>query len=173
MGAFHDDLSAAIERIRKAAVANGKRAGIYCVGGEAAKKYADQGFHMVWFLFRTLRLCANVSARSRWLPMPSLSRLSCLMPWRPPKAPRRMPRCPPTRRLMSSLHIVHIPACPIHNPLCMTVLGRVMYYWAVFSASSTRFSTSCSVHRWNSFFGSDRSVFSRPWTDWTCRTGTS
>ncbi|GFF86078.1 4-hydroxy-2-oxo-heptane-1,7-dioate aldolase [Aspergillus udagawae] len=47
MGAFHEDLEAAIERIRKAAVDNGKRAGIYCVGGAAAKKYADQGFHMI------------------------------------------------------------------------------------------------------------------------------
>jgi 2-keto-3-deoxy-L-rhamnonate aldolase RhmA len=47
LGAFHEDLEAAIERIRKAAVDNGKRAGIYCVGGPAAKKYADQGFHMV------------------------------------------------------------------------------------------------------------------------------
>ncbi|KAK9656327.1 hypothetical protein HCH54_001004 [Aspergillus fumigatus] len=46
-GAFHEDLEAAIERIRKAAVDNGKRAGIYCVGGAAAKKYADRGFHMV------------------------------------------------------------------------------------------------------------------------------
>jgi 4-hydroxy-2-oxoheptanedioate aldolase len=46
-GAFHDDLNAAIERIRSAAVKHGKRAGIYCVGGEAAKKYAEQGFHMV------------------------------------------------------------------------------------------------------------------------------
>lgn len=26
---------------------NGKRVGIYCAGGAAAKKYADQGFHMV------------------------------------------------------------------------------------------------------------------------------
>lgn len=40
-------MKAAIERIRKAAVDNGKRAGIYCAGGEAAKKYKDQGFHMV------------------------------------------------------------------------------------------------------------------------------
>lgn len=47
MGTFHPDLSAAIERVRKAATAHGKRAGIYCVGGEAAKKFADQGFHMV------------------------------------------------------------------------------------------------------------------------------
>ncbi|EAW07697.1 HpcH/HpaI aldolase family protein [Aspergillus clavatus NRRL 1] len=47
MGDFHEDLQAAIERIRKVAVDNGKRAGIYCVGGPAAKKYADQGFHMI------------------------------------------------------------------------------------------------------------------------------
>lgn len=47
MGEFHDDLTAAIERIRKAAVENGRRVGIYCAGGEAAKKYKDQGFHMV------------------------------------------------------------------------------------------------------------------------------
>ncbi|PGH21534.1 hypothetical protein AJ80_03202 [Polytolypa hystricis UAMH7299] len=46
-GEFHPDLVAAIERIRKAAVDNGKRAGIYCIGGEAAKKYAEQGFHMI------------------------------------------------------------------------------------------------------------------------------
>ncbi|KAL1962867.1 hypothetical protein VTN77DRAFT_9142 [Rasamsonia byssochlamydoides] len=46
-GEFHEDLNAAIERIRKAAVDNGKRAGIYCVGGEAARKYAEQGFHMI------------------------------------------------------------------------------------------------------------------------------
>jgi 4-hydroxy-2-oxoheptanedioate aldolase len=47
MGAFHDDLSAAIERIRKAATDNGKRSGIYCTSAQCAKKYADQGFHMV------------------------------------------------------------------------------------------------------------------------------
>ncbi|KAI9041928.1 uncharacterized protein KD926_006265 [Aspergillus affinis] len=41
LGTFHNDLSAAIERIRKAAVDNGKRAGIYCVGGEAAKNLSD------------------------------------------------------------------------------------------------------------------------------------
>lgn len=51
LGAFHDDLNAAIERIRKAATDAGKRAGIYAVGGEAAKQYADQGFHMVGFSF--------------------------------------------------------------------------------------------------------------------------
>ena len=45
---FHPDLEAAIERIRKAAVDNGKKSGIYCPNGEFAKRYAEQGFHMVW-----------------------------------------------------------------------------------------------------------------------------
>lgn len=53
MGEFHDDLNAAIERIRKAAVDYGKKAGIYCVGGAPAKKYAAQGFHMVCEACRT------------------------------------------------------------------------------------------------------------------------
>lgn len=44
---FHPDLEIAIERIRKAATGNGKKAGIYCPSGEFAKKYIDQGFHMV------------------------------------------------------------------------------------------------------------------------------
>jgi 2-keto-3-deoxy-L-rhamnonate aldolase RhmA len=47
LGEFHEDLQAAIEKIRKAAVNAGKKSGIYCVGGEAAKKYADQGFDFV------------------------------------------------------------------------------------------------------------------------------
>ncbi len=40
-------LRAAIEKIRKAAVAAGKKAGIYCISGDQARRYADQGFHMV------------------------------------------------------------------------------------------------------------------------------
>lgn len=56
LGAFHDDLNAAIERIRKAAVDNGKKTGIYCAGGEFAKKYADQGFHMVSYYMRNCYL---------------------------------------------------------------------------------------------------------------------
>lgn len=46
-GEFHPELEATIERIRKAAEAAGKKSGIYCANGEAAKKYADQGFNMV------------------------------------------------------------------------------------------------------------------------------
>ncbi|WEW55792.1 2-keto-3-deoxy-L-rhamnonate aldolase RhmA [Emydomyces testavorans] len=44
---FHPDLEAAIERIREAAVNNGKRAGIYSPNGEMAKRFAGQGFHMI------------------------------------------------------------------------------------------------------------------------------
>jgi 2-keto-3-deoxy-L-rhamnonate aldolase RhmA len=44
-----EELKAAIEKIRKAAVAAGKRAGIYCISGDQARRYADQGFHMVCF----------------------------------------------------------------------------------------------------------------------------
>ncbi|KAK2883380.1 hypothetical protein FQN49_000020 [Arthroderma sp. PD_2] len=44
---FHPDLEVAIERVRKAATDNGKKAGIYCPSGESAKKYIAQGFHMV------------------------------------------------------------------------------------------------------------------------------
>ncbi|KAK8251338.1 Pyruvate/Phosphoenolpyruvate kinase-like domain-containing protein [Phyllosticta capitalensis] len=46
-GHVAEELTAAIERIRKAAVDNGKKAGIYCTSGEEARKYADKGFHMM------------------------------------------------------------------------------------------------------------------------------
>jgi 4-hydroxy-2-oxoheptanedioate aldolase len=42
-----EELKAAIEKIRKAAIAAGKKAGIYCISGDQARRYADQGFHMV------------------------------------------------------------------------------------------------------------------------------
>lgn len=56
LGEFHEDLEAAIEKIRKAAVDAGKKSGVYCVGGVAAKKYADQGFDFVRSLLESLRL---------------------------------------------------------------------------------------------------------------------
>jgi 4-hydroxy-2-oxoheptanedioate aldolase len=46
-GNMHTELHQAIERILKAAVAAGKKCGIYCISGEQAKQYADQGFHMI------------------------------------------------------------------------------------------------------------------------------
>lgn len=70
MGDFHPDLVAAIERIRKAAVDNGKKAGIYSADGDSASKYAEQGFHMVGrgfyiqkflYPFRPLALDADVN----------------------------------------------------------------------------------------------------------------
>jgi 4-hydroxy-2-oxoheptanedioate aldolase len=63
MGNFHDDLKAAIERIRSAALANGKKVGIYCVGGESARVYRDQGFHMVCMEVAVSCLVANVRAQ--------------------------------------------------------------------------------------------------------------
>lgn len=51
---FHPELEAAIERIRKAAVDNGKRAGIYSPTSEMARKFAEQGFHMVRYPKRDL-----------------------------------------------------------------------------------------------------------------------
>ena len=42
-----ETLKTAIEKIQKAAVAAGKKAGIYCISGDQARRYADQGFHMV------------------------------------------------------------------------------------------------------------------------------
>lgn len=46
-GKFDDELVAAIARVREAAAAAGKKSGIYCPGGESARKYADDGFQMV------------------------------------------------------------------------------------------------------------------------------
>jgi 4-hydroxy-2-oxoheptanedioate aldolase len=45
---FAPELKAAIAKILEVAKANGKKAGIYCTGGEMAKMYADHGFDMVW-----------------------------------------------------------------------------------------------------------------------------
>ncbi|KAI9656736.1 MAG: hypothetical protein M1821_003375 [Bathelium mastoideum] len=41
------ELAEAIERVRAAAERAGKRSGIYCTSGEQARKYAEQGFHMI------------------------------------------------------------------------------------------------------------------------------
>lgn len=41
------ELVQAIESVRTAAEAAGKKSGIYCNSGEEARQYADQGFHMV------------------------------------------------------------------------------------------------------------------------------
>ena len=46
-GDFAPELKAAISRILKAATDAGKKAGIYCPSGEFARRYADEGFHMV------------------------------------------------------------------------------------------------------------------------------
>lgn len=46
-GVMHDNLHAAIDKVLKAAVKAGKKAGMFCTSGAQAKKYADQGFHMI------------------------------------------------------------------------------------------------------------------------------
>ena len=88
LGAFHDDLNAAIDRIFKAAVDNGKRVGIYCTGGEPAKKYADQGFHMVTKTFFLSYLYSPAdTSRSPSLPMLWPSQHSFPTHCKPPKVP--------------------------------------------------------------------------------------
>lgn len=84
-GEFHADLSAAVDRIFKAAVNNGKRVGIYCAGGAAAKKYADQGFHMVRPNLSSCNGKALIVFRSLSSPMLLLCPLSLLTHWKPPK----------------------------------------------------------------------------------------
>ena len=46
-GTFDPELEAAIARVMSAALANGKKAGIYCADGHLAAKYAGMGFQMV------------------------------------------------------------------------------------------------------------------------------
>ena len=46
-GEFAPELKTAIEKIRKAAEAAGKKSAIYATSGEQARSYADQGFNMV------------------------------------------------------------------------------------------------------------------------------
>lgn len=67
------ELKAAIEKIRKAAVAAGKKAGIYCISGEQARRYADQGFHMVCLL-NSLTRSDHQLIRLRYLSLPIWSR---------------------------------------------------------------------------------------------------
>lgn len=60
-GEFAPELHDAIARIKKAAQDAGKKSGIYCTSGEAANKYAAQGFQMVRLMCLPLLLscCAN------------------------------------------------------------------------------------------------------------------
>ncbi|KAF7508295.1 hypothetical protein GJ744_009440 [Endocarpon pusillum] len=67
------ELKAAIEKIRKAAVAAGKKAGIYCISGEQARRYADQGFHMVRLL-HSLTCLVHRLIGLRYLSLPIWSR---------------------------------------------------------------------------------------------------
>ena len=68
-----EELQAAIEAIRKAASAAGKKTGIYTSSGDQARKYADQGFNMVTKLRSLSRLFSlsntgvDRSRGGRWL----------------------------------------------------------------------------------------------------------
>ncbi|KAL7273314.1 hypothetical protein RUND412_003843 [Rhizina undulata] len=44
---IHPELQAGIKKVLDAANRAGKRSGIYCTGGEQARMYVEQGFHMV------------------------------------------------------------------------------------------------------------------------------
>lgn len=44
---MHDELKSAIEKIKEAAHAEGKKVGIYCTSGEQARMFAGQGFDMI------------------------------------------------------------------------------------------------------------------------------
>lgn len=67
-GDFAPELKTAIETIKKAAAAAGKKSGIYATSGEQARAYADQGFNMVCFLPQSLVVADSAVRRSRWLP---------------------------------------------------------------------------------------------------------
>lgn len=47
LGEMHPELKDAIERIKDAAHAEGKKVGIYCTSGEQARMYAQGGFDMI------------------------------------------------------------------------------------------------------------------------------
>ncbi|KAF2869888.1 2,4-dihydroxyhept-2-ene-1,7-dioic acid aldolase-like protein [Massariosphaeria phaeospora] len=47
LGEMHAELKSAIDRIKDAAHAEGKKVGIYCTSGEQAREFADKGFDMV------------------------------------------------------------------------------------------------------------------------------
>jgi len=71
-GGMHDELKAAIEKIRLAAKKAGKQSGIYCSDGDMAGAYADRGFTMISAMTDTLALGETVStairsARESWV----------------------------------------------------------------------------------------------------------
>ena len=47
LGAMHQELRDAIDRIKEAAHKEGKKVGIYCTSGEQSREFAEKGFDMV------------------------------------------------------------------------------------------------------------------------------
>jgi len=58
LGEMHQELKDAIERIKGAAHAEGKKVGIYCNGGEQARAYAERGFDFISILTDQLGITA-------------------------------------------------------------------------------------------------------------------
>lgn len=61
-GVMHPELSTAIDKVHAAAVANGKKSGIYCTGPEQAREYVAKGFHMVSVLADVIALLSSLTA---------------------------------------------------------------------------------------------------------------
>lgn len=61
LGEMHQELKDAIEKIREAAHAEGKKVGIYTNSGAEAKAYADRGFDMISILTDQIALTASFS----------------------------------------------------------------------------------------------------------------
>jgi 4-hydroxy-2-oxoheptanedioate aldolase len=61
LGEMHQELKDAIEKIKEAAHAEGKKVGIYTNSGAEAKAYADRGFDMISILTDQMALTAAFS----------------------------------------------------------------------------------------------------------------
>lgn len=59
LGAMHKELEDAIEKIKDAAHAEGKKVGIYCGSGEQARSYAERGFDFISILTDQMAITAT------------------------------------------------------------------------------------------------------------------
>ncbi|KAF1951467.1 Phosphoenolpyruvate/pyruvate domain-containing protein [Byssothecium circinans] len=61
LGEMHQELKDAIEKIKDAAHAEGKKVGIYCTSGEQSRDYAERGFDMISIAADVLAVQAHFS----------------------------------------------------------------------------------------------------------------
>jgi 4-hydroxy-2-oxoheptanedioate aldolase len=61
LGEMHQELKAAIERIKEAAHKESKKVGIYCTSGEQSRTYAEMGFDMISIAADMLAIQAHFS----------------------------------------------------------------------------------------------------------------